>query len=334
MRAETPDNVKQNDAVRSSIQPLLEAFGDGSSHSAMMFRDPSTNRTGNIVHVCGSGVACIDKLLHLHDRPMLEMSPTIILLDTPHDDCLREQGGASSRPASPTSEAQSHAEIHAPDEELYGLNLLQKIITEAHLRNISKLVVPIPIITHTSAEPSTGRTEHMTDGAHEHHSESMSGLAANRGIIRRCLEVGAADVIISPLSSKCIATLEICAYRAHRDAAKEQQTLLDMKRGRQRSWVGVNEEKPFAYLRESMVSSLMKGICRIGPEDDQLNSVHVAVSSERQAEIGKAIAHWHFSAHAFTDDELVVAAMMMFKHTIGMPELEKWRIPAGEYTSM
>lgn len=288
------------------------------------------NRCGNIVHVCGSGVACLDKLLQLHDRPMLEQSPTIVLFDTPHDDRLREQATVTSRSPSPTSESPSHTEIRAPDEELYGLNLLQKINTEAHLRNISKLVVPIPIISHASDETWDRTGGHLTDGALEHPPESLTSLAANREIIRRCLDLGAADVIISPLSSNCIATLEICAYRAHRDAAKEQKILLDMKRGRQRSWVGVNEEKPFAYLRESMVSGLMKGICRIGPDEDQLSSVHVAVSSERQAEIGKAIAHWHFSAHAFTDDELVVAAMMMFKHTVGMPELEKWRIPAGE----
>lgn len=208
-----------------------------------MLHDPLANRTGNIVHVCASGVACVDKLLQLHDRPFLEMTPTIILLDTPHNDRLKEHGASSSGSASPTAESPSHAEIHAPDEELYGLNLLQKIITEAHLRNISKLIVPIPIISHTSDEQPAG---HMTDGAQEAGPDSMSGLAANRGIIRRCLQLGAADVIISPLSSKCIATLEICAYRAQRDAAKEQQTLLDMKRGRQRSWVGINEEKPFA----------------------------------------------------------------------------------------
>jgi hypothetical protein len=29
---------------------------------------------------------------------------------------------------------------------------------------------------------------------------------------------------------------------------------------RKRSWVGVEEEKPYAYLREQMVSSLMEGI--------------------------------------------------------------------------
>jgi hypothetical protein len=224
-----------------------------------------------------------------------------------------------------------HEEIHGHEEELYGLNLLQKLITEAHLRNIAKLVVPIPMVSNPTGNLSSAGQQ-MTDGTHEHHPGTSQGLAANRGMIRKCLELGAADVIISPLSSNCIATLEICAYRAQRDAAKEHQSLLDIKRGRQRSWVGVNEEKPFSYLREAMVSNLMRGICRQQSEDEQLTSAHVAVSKTRQAEVALAVASWHFSAHSFTEDELVVAAMSMFKHALSMPELEKWRIPTGRST--
>lgn len=33
------------------------------------------------------------------------------------------------------------------------------------------------------------------------------------------------------------------------------------KRNRKLSWVGVDEDTPYGYLRESMVSSLMGGIC-------------------------------------------------------------------------
>lgn len=263
---------------------------------------------------------------------MIDMKPTIILLDTPYEP-FPTHSGAASRPHSPTSDASSFAEIHAPEETLYGLNLLQKLITEAHLRNMTKLIVPIPIISRPPHEQLSAVSQRMTDGTQEFTLGSSEGLAANRDIIRKCLDLGAVDVIISPLNSKCIATLEICAYRAHREAAREQQALLGIKRGRQRSWVGVNEEKPFAYLREAMVSGLMKGICRIGPEDDPIASVHVAVSSQRQAEIAIAVGNWHFSAHTFTEDELVVAAMLMFKHALTMPALEKWRIPTGEFIS-
>ncbi|RSL87496.1 hypothetical protein CEP52_015502 [Fusarium oligoseptatum] len=300
------------DEARQIVQPLLQAFGD--------------------VNVCASGGACLLKLFELQEVSMLDLKPTLILLDTPHDEPIHE---SRRRPLSPSPSCTSSTEdvdIHTPDEDLYGLGLLQKIITEAHLRGMSKLIVPIPVISNPQIEhPSTNGQ--MTDGAVEPLTSPLGSLDANRQLIRRCLDLGAVDVIISPLSDKCITSLEICAYRAHRDAAKEQQTLLEIRQGRKRSWVGVNEEKPFAYLREAMVSGLMNGICRLSTNDDQINNAHVAVSSERQTAIAAAVGSWRFCAHSLSDDELLVAAMDMFRHALSMPELERWRLHADQLIS-
>ncbi|KAI5465824.1 hypothetical protein BGZ63DRAFT_348455 [Mariannaea sp. PMI_226] len=298
--------------TREIVKPLLDAFGD--------------------VYVCATGAACLSKLFELQERSIVDLKPTIVLLDTPHDDPVPE---SRVRPMSPSLSSQSSekaVDIHTPDEELYGLDLLQKIITEAHLRGMSKLIVPIPMISlpETVAPASN---EQMTDGAVEPFTTPLDYLAINRQLIRRCLDLGAVDVLINPLSTKCITTLEICAYKAHREAAREQQALLEIRQGRKRSWVGVNEEKPFAYLREAMVSGLMKGICRLSSHDDQINKAHIAVSSERQAAIAAAIGSWRFCAHDFNDDELVVAALDMFKHALTMPELEHWRIPTDQLIS-
>ncbi|KAJ4268466.1 3',5'-cyclic-nucleotide phosphodiesterase [Fusarium torreyae] len=298
--------------ARHVVQPLLDAFGD--------------------VHVCASGGACLTKLFQLQEGSMLDLKPTLVLLDTPHDDPIPESRRRASSPSPSSNSSSENVDIHTPDEDLYGLGLLQKIITEAHLRGMSKLVVPIPVISSSETEhPSTNGQ--MTDGAVEQNASMLGPLDTDRQLIRRCLDLGAVDVIICPMSSKCITSLEICAYRAHRDAAKEQSTLLEIRQGRKRSWVGVNEEKPFAYLREAMVSGLMKGICRLGTSDDQINNAHVAVSSERQAAIADAIGNWRFCAHSFTDDELLVAAMDMFRHALAMPELERWRIHADQLIS-
>jgi hypothetical protein len=279
------------------------------------------------VHVCSSGASCISKLFELQEASDLDIKPTLVLLDTPTETIF---ASPSSRPTSSTPGDSSKAEIHTPDEDVYGLNLLQKLITEAHLRGVSKLVIPVPIIAPVESLPSAP-AEQMTDGAVERVGAPLGFMPATRQLVKRCLDLGAADVIISPLSAKCITSLEICAYRAHRDAAREQQAILEVRRGRKRSWVGVNEEKPFAYLREAMVSGLMSGICRLSADDDsQLISAHIAVSSERQAVIANAVGPWHFDAHEFTDDELVVAAMFMFKHALAVPDLEPWRIPTGE----
>ncbi|KAF5017997.1 hypothetical protein F66182_10046 [Fusarium sp. NRRL 66182] len=301
-----------SDEARQVVQPLLDAFGD--------------------VHVCASGGACLAKLFELQEGSMLDLKPTLVLLDTPYDDPACETRRRPSSPSPSCNSSNENIAIYTPDEDLYGLGLLQKIITEAHLRGLSKLVVPIPVIQSSETEhPSTNGQ--MTDGAVEQKASPLATLDMNRQLIRRCLDLGAVDVIICPVDAKYIASLEICAYKAHRDAAKEQATLLEIRQGRKRSWVGVNEEKPFAYLREAMVSGLMNGICRLGTNDDQINNAHVAVSSERQIAIADAIGSWRFCAHSFTDDELLVAAMDMFRHALAMPELERWRIHADQLIS-
>lgn len=246
----------------------------------------------------------------------------MVLLDTTDDEKIPDEPPSRSRSHSPMSRPESQdAEIHTPDEEVYGLKLLQRIMTEAHLRNLSKMVVPILLIGHSSLE-----TDPTLDG-----SDDLTAVRpVNRRLVLRCLDLGAADVIVRPIHSKCIMSLEIHAHRARRDADRERQAILEIRRGRKRSWVGVSDEKPFAYLREAMVSGLMKGICRLqNGDDEKIANVSLGVSSERQAAIAAAIGHWHFSAHDFSDDELLVAAMMMFKHTLSMPELDRWRIPAG-----
>ena len=264
---------------------------------------------------------------------MLDMMPTLVLLDVPNDEQFPEPRTRSSSVSPSTDGSSEDVDIHTPVEDLYGLSLLQKIITEAHLRSMSKLIVPIPVLSDPETNASSPN-EQMTDGAIEPFAARLGAAASNRRLIRRCLDLGAVDVIMSPLSSKCVTSLEICAYRAHRDASKEQQALLEVRQGRKRSWVGISEgigeEKPFGYLREAMVSGLMKGICRMTDNDDQISRVHLEVSSLRQAEISQAVGKWYFDAHSFTDDELLVAAMDMFRHALAMPELEHWRIPAGK----
>ena len=46
--------------------------------------------------------------------------------------------------------------------------------------------------------------------------------------------------------------------------------------------------------------------------------------------IAEAVSRWDFSAHSLDEDELVYAAFLMLAHALQMPELEKWRLPAGK----
>jgi hypothetical protein len=54
------------------------------------------------------------------------------------------------------------------------------------------------------------------------------------------------------------------------------------------------------------------------------------LSQDRKPIVEAAIGTWAFSAHDFTDDELLYGALVMLKHALQMPELAKWAIPEGE----
>jgi hypothetical protein len=251
----------------------------------------------------------------------MSLKPTLFILDTPYQDVIPDQ----SRSRSPSPPSLVADDSDNQEEELYGLALLRRIISESYVRNTSKLVVTIPVI----ASPSPDQPEE--DGATEVRVGSTEDRrAANKRMLRKCLDMGATDVMASPINAKCVTNLEVHAYRAHLDAVRDQKALIELRRGRKRSWVGICEEKPFAYLREAMVSKLMGWICRIGSEtEDVLGSIRLSISAEKQAEVTSAVGQWRFCAHDFTDDELVVAALVMFKHALSMPELEPWRIPTG-----
>lgn len=291
-----------------NLQLLLGAFGD--------------------IYVCATGTSCITKLFDLHDTPTIASKPTIVLIDTPHDEPLPEHTERSRSP-SPHSN-RSHPDGDADlvsEEELYGLRLLQRVATEVQLRKLSKLVVPIPLFSDQARNaPISDDVVGLDTPAF-----STNGRAAHPRLLKKCLEFGASDVMASPLHLKNIASLEVHAYRAHKDAVKERQAMLEVRKGRKRSWVGVNGEKPFAYLREAMVSGLMSGICSMnGSEPPIVGGVSFSITHERQSQIAEAVGKWHFCAHDLSDDELIIAASIMFNHTLSMPELEQWRIPQDQ----
>ena len=54
----------------------------------------------------------------------------------------------------------------------------------------------------------------------------------------------------------------------------------------------------------------------------------------RESELAKAIGTWGFSAHEYSEDELVHAAFLMLQHALAMPQLDNWRLPAGRLLSI
>lgn len=275
----------------------------------------------------------------LNQASIVELIPTLVLIDIPYEDQLSDRHSREIRTPSPSSKLQVDGLSEEPtEEEAYGLNLLQWIASEIQYQSLSKLIVPVAVVSIPDTAltvTSRGRTSSKSEGTQNNSlvpGPKRPGLMVPLDQVRtmRYLDVGAVDVLTSPLLQERLPSLGIHAYRAHKDASKDQRALLEMKRGRKRSWVGVDDQKPYAYLREAMVSGLMDGICKVGGDDEPLGHVRISVALDRRERIAKAVGLWDFSAHDFTDDELLHAALLMLQHALAMPELERWRISTGK----
>jgi len=201
------------------------------------------------VHICGSGNSCLAKLSQLSDSPQGN-APTIVLIDIPYDEEQRlKRISREPRTPSPTSTRTNRLELGEPDD-IYGMHLLVHLTSEIQSQNISKLVVPVVLL-------SGVERDWASIGGGEHGTQTLPDTVR----VGRYLDAGAVDVTCSPLSKDRVHGIVIHAYRIHKEVAREQNPFLTTKRNRKLSWVGVNDAKPYAYLREAMVTTLMGGIC-------------------------------------------------------------------------
>ena len=186
--------------------------------------------------------------------------PTIALIDVPLTEHIRDLSySRSPSPLSTRHDSGISPELN--DELIYGLPLLQHIASEIQKQNLSKLVVPVAIASSHDWRWISSKTSKSAFSTSEEVSLASDVTRVNTpGInsstdqcrVSRYLDAGAVDLLTSPISKDRVTTLGVLAYRAHKEVAKEQSAFLSMRRGRKRSWVGVDEEKPYAYLREQM----------------------------------------------------------------------------------
>lgn len=220
----------------------------------------------SLVHICGSGRACLSKISQILDSNKANV-PTFVIIDVPYDEEQRlKRLSREPRTPSPTSSRLIRIETTEP-EDIYGTHLLTHISSEISTRNFSKLVVPVVMLTGLEREAaSTGPPSPGIHGAK---------VLTDTVRLTRYLDAGAFDVLSSPLSKDRMHGLVIHAYRLQKEFAREEASFLISKRNRKLSWVGVDETKPYAYLREAMVSNLMTGICNPETVGDSLEPTYV-----------------------------------------------------------
>ncbi|OMP86828.1 3',5'-cyclic-nucleotide phosphodiesterase regA [Diplodia seriata] len=267
-----------------------------------------------------SGSAALDRIWHLYNSSSLDNAPIIVLIDLPYDE-ERRMKRLSREPRTPSPTASRTPGGDPEPEDLYGMHLLRHISAEIQDRRLPKVVIPVILLSGLDREMAS---DTASPGA------SGSRVLTDTVRLTRYLDAGAVDVLASPLSKDHIHGLAVHAYRINKEVMREKSSFLAQSKGRKVSWVGVNEAKPFSYLREAMVSNLMGNICCPDTARDTIDPHDIEVSPERREKIARAVGTWAFSAHDWNDDELLFGSLVMIKHALSMPEVERWRIREDE----
>lgn len=274
------------------------------------------------------------KVLHLESLSS-NIQPILVILGTPADD------GAEGRLGENPIESPS-----SNIADCYGLALLEHISAELSTSSLSKLVVPLAMIYSIGSDHPTShrftsnrRPSRPSSGGFPVFGPTSSSprratgrpaLSEHQHMLK-CVDTGALDVLTSPLQAIRLRGLTLPAYRAHKEALNERAKFLAQKSVRKRSWLGNNDNKPYAYLREAMVSGLMKGICN---PDEELHPIDLkklpSLESRDEEALSRALGSWTFSGHDYSEDELIHAAFLMLQHALTIPELEKWRLSAAD----
>ncbi|KAL8973165.1 MAG: hypothetical protein Q9183_000128 [Haloplaca sp. 2 TL-2023] len=277
------------------------------------------------VHVCTSNESCLAKLSQFGSE-RIDFEPVLVILEA---SMAIETGGPEM--GAVARDTRTHSVAHSSTRRsvvstassplaAHDVNLLRSISSQISKSELSRAIVPIVFVPSpppAHSDPHNSNTDYPTL-SHE---------------FFRCLEDGATDVLFSPLARDCMRCIMSNVYRLRRDKLAIKAAAQEAKKTRKRSWVGIDDRKPYAYLREEMVSSLMTGICSPDQFQPMVDRRSSPVASGNNPLLAKSIAAWDFSAHDFSEDELLQAALLMLQHALSMPELERWRLSAADLNS-
>ncbi|KAL8914028.1 MAG: hypothetical protein Q9171_001279 [Xanthocarpia ochracea] len=147
-------------------------------------------------------------------------------------------------PDQSSSKNQSTASIEKQANPPRRSNLLRAIASQIALADSSMLIMPVAFIqsqeddVHAARQQQSARDEPLLPPE-----------------LLRCLDDGAVDVVFTPLSFDRIRSIASQSYRQRKDRSKKRASSQEIKKSRKRSWVGFDDRKPYAYLREEMYVS-------------------------------------------------------------------------------
>ena len=196
------------------------------------------------------------------------LQPTLVILETSMENEM-EKEKIRDAPLQTLSIPGSRGLAASPCETrgVYGISLLTQISDAIAQANLSKLIVPIAMLPirgtgpadafgpksthlHPFSSGGSNRASANINPTEMIHQEINAPIEPRKWL--HCLDAGAVDVLTSPLQHSRVKGLPVLAYRAYKDTCQERTAFLATKSLRKRSWVGFEERKPYAYLREDM----------------------------------------------------------------------------------
>ena len=199
--------------------------------------------TINLVHLVKNSIACVSKIRELEgkDSPL----PTILLIYAPET----ESGNLDNLHEADVSPG-PHVQVDlSKPENIRGVSFLRQVKSRSGMKHMTCVLL---LAKHDCEEGSGTR------------KKSYSEYFA----------FGAADVLHAPISSERASALPAHAYRSLLERPGSDPTTL--LKPTKRSSLSVDETKPYAYLRESMVSGLMDRICNPGYIEKPIDPLYVS----------------------------------------------------------
>lgn len=124
-------------------------------------------------------------------------------------------------------------------------NLLKVIASRSALADSPTLIIPVAFFQSLEDVVHADRQEHSANDGPLLPPELL-----------RCFDDGAVDVVFGPLSLDRIRSMASQVYRHRKDRSRKRASSQEIRKSRKRSWVGFDDRKPYAYLREEMYVSL------------------------------------------------------------------------------
>ena len=218
-----------------------------------------------LVHTCASGISCMDEI-HKTEKAPDDHRPVLVVVGTSSEDVLEN----------PLDTVEGDSPISSKGNHFSGTTLIRHLNAQISSSNLSKRIVPLAMLydhdydavphntlAKSGSRPSSGAFTQKSRKSSTTNDKSTSAkqLLAEPQTLTKYIDIGAVEVLPSPLPTDRLTSLVSHAHRAHKESLTERGEQVRRRKARKLSWLGNNDERPYAYLREKMFVRISWQFC-------------------------------------------------------------------------